>query len=270
MQHSYASSNNPAMHAAHVLSTLSPGVTMSPGAFWGHPGGGANPFINPAVGAPVHGSPGGFFGMNMHPVSPAATAGGEEPTGYFPHIPAEGGYFPPMPSSRLANEIMRDKASPEEVRTPGSTSSGVTDMGTGTPRDSERRTSSSTTGTSWHTPDEAFMDAQAQATRDAADKEASSSFLPDDENENDSGAHDGKGNDLLGVDGAHSIVRTNSMSVSGKTADRMPMIRGGSDPVQTHSVKDEGRSSAGAGERRWGTGDNALPGLGLGIAVRSK
>lgn len=36
---------------------FSPGVTMSPGAFWGWPGWGGNPHINPAVGAPVHSQP---------------------------------------------------------------------------------------------------------------------------------------------------------------------------------------------------------------------
>jgi hypothetical protein len=61
------------------------------------------------------------------------------------------------------------------------------------------------------------------------------------------------------------------MSVSGKTADRIPMIRGGSDPVQAHiriqgtrSVQGRHDSTVGsqgdAGERR-GTG---VVSLGLG------
>ncbi|OBZ67935.1 hypothetical protein A0H81_12292 [Grifola frondosa] len=38
-----------------AFAPFSPGVTMSPGAFWGRPGSGAaNPYINAAVGAPVH------------------------------------------------------------------------------------------------------------------------------------------------------------------------------------------------------------------------
>ncbi|KAF7986334.1 hypothetical protein HWV62_35318 [Athelia sp. TMB] len=250
MQHVHAyAANTPAMHAAHMLSTLSPGVTMSPGAFWGRPGGGApNPFINPAVGAPVHGSPGGFFGVNMHPVSPGATAGGEDSGGgYFP--PVEGGYFPPMASSRLANEIMREKASPEEgeVNTPGSGSSDATDMGTHFTRGSERRTSSST-GTSWHTPDEATKERAALEAVEN-EREASSSFLPDDESEGPNG--------FLGAEG-HPVVRTNSMGASGK-ADRVPMVRGGSDPVQTFSSKDEKPFS----ERAWSGGL-------LGIAVSDK
>ncbi|KAF8069147.1 hypothetical protein FPV67DRAFT_1762072 [Lyophyllum atratum] len=96
------------------LSTFSPGVAMSPGAFWGRPGGAPNPMINPAVGAPVHmvhqvhmtpghghGGGGGFY------------AGVQEPTGYF-----DRGYFPPMfagggggmvGGSSLVNEIMKGK-----------------------------------------------------------------------------------------------------------------------------------------------------------------
>lgn len=181
---------------------------MSPGAFWGRPGGGVNPFINPAVGAPVHGSPGGFFGMNMSSAASLANSM-DEPGGYFPPVP-EAGYFPPMPSSSLANEILRDKSGDD--RTPGSSSSGATNMGR---RDEEYGASSLAT-TSWHKP----QGSKASDIRDAEDKEASSSFLPDDAND-----------DIISV---HAIARTNSMSVSGKTADRIPMIRGGSDPVQAH------------------------------------
>lgn len=245
--------NTPPIHAAHVLSTFSPGVAMSPGAFWGRPGGGVNPFINPAVGAPVHGSPGGFFAMNMQPVSPAGN--GDEPAGYFPQV-QEGGYFPPMASSSLANEILRDKSG--DADTPGSNSSETTDMGT---RDGGRRASSST-ATSWHTPDE---ETKAREASNDEDKEASSSFLPDESTEEGL------------VNGSHAISRTNSMSTKGKTADRIPMIRGGSDPVQAHprlqGIKNKaghGNSKVGsagadygrAGERWKGEG---LNGLGLSI-----
>ena len=89
------------LHHAHgaMLSPytpFSPGVAMSPGAFWGRPGSGPNPYINPAVGAPVH----SYF----PPVPPRAQ-------------PAEE-YFPPFPStsstsrpSGLANEIQPDQSS---------------------------------------------------------------------------------------------------------------------------------------------------------------
>ncbi|RDB27901.1 hypothetical protein Hypma_002218 [Hypsizygus marmoreus] len=119
--------NNPAAYTP--IGTFSPGVAMSPGAFWGRPGGGtANPMINPAVGAPVHvaGGHGGHMspgvpvgvgvGMNMSPGYYA-----REPAGYF-----DAGYFPPMyggqggggggggngggvGGSGLVNEILKDK-----------------------------------------------------------------------------------------------------------------------------------------------------------------
>lgn len=69
---------------------------MSPGAFWGRPGAVApNPYINPAVGAPVH------LPHHQSPaVSPMGYAG-YEPQGYFPPVPVPmqgmedtGGYFP--------------------------------------------------------------------------------------------------------------------------------------------------------------------------------
>ena len=199
--------NTPPLHAAHMLSTFSPGVAMSPGAFWGRPGGGVNPFINPTVGAPVHGggSPGGFFGMNMHPTSPGHPTL-DESGGYFPPV-TETGYFPPMPPSSLANEILRDKSN--HVDTP---SSEATDTGT-----HDCKGGSSSTSTSWHTPDEEAR------LHNAAEKELSSSFLPDDSNE-----------DAL-PDSPRVIARTNSMSTSGKTADRIPMPRNGSDPIPAHS-----------------------------------
>lgn len=193
--------NTPPLHAAHMLSTFSPGVTMSPGAFWGRPGGGVNPFINPTVGAPVHsgGSPGGFFGMNMHPTSPGHPTL-DESGGYFPPV-TEAGYFPPMPSSSLANEILRDKGN--NVDSP---SSEATDTGTHDGKDG-----SSSSATPWHTPDEEAK---------LLEKESSSSFLPDDSNE-----------DAL-PDSPRVIARTNSMSTSGKTADRISMPRDGTDPIQ--------------------------------------
>ncbi|KAI0728484.1 hypothetical protein C8Q72DRAFT_779692 [Fomitopsis betulina] len=103
---------DPARHMPHHVMTpfapFSPGMTMSPGAFWGRPGSGAvNPFINPAVGAPVHGSPGYFW-------PPQAASADEQ--GYFPPVPPqpqpEESYFPSVPPSAsrpsgLANELGR-------------------------------------------------------------------------------------------------------------------------------------------------------------------
>ncbi|KIK98927.1 hypothetical protein PAXRUDRAFT_619355 [Paxillus rubicundulus Ve08.2h10] len=72
---------------------MTPGVTMTPGAFWPHA-----PWINPAVGAPVHVHGDGQNG-HKHP-------GGE---GYFPPVSqpsGDTGYFPPM--SSVANEILKE------------------------------------------------------------------------------------------------------------------------------------------------------------------
>ncbi|KAF9078738.1 hypothetical protein BDP27DRAFT_26623 [Rhodocollybia butyracea] len=121
--------------AHHQLTPFSPGLAMSPGAFWGRPGvagAGPNPFINPAVGAPVHvvqGSPGGFY-FHPHP-SPGipGSVGVEigsgraaEPGGYFDNVTYGGqGYFPPMQSyfgglgtSSVEGEILKDKKDKEE------------------------------------------------------------------------------------------------------------------------------------------------------------
>ena len=204
--------NTSPMHAAHVLSTFSPGVAMSPGAFWGRPGGGVNPFINPAVGAPVHGSPSGFFNMNIHPVSPGANM--EEPAGYFPPV-QESGYFPPMASSNLENEIMRDKSGDDD--TPGSVSSGATEMRT---HNTEPRRSSSTAAF-WRTPEEQQTKTVSD-TEETSSSSSPSSILPD-----------YFAGDAL--NGAQGILRTNSMNVAGKSADRAPMNRGVLDPVHTHS-----------------------------------
>ncbi|PCH35080.1 hypothetical protein WOLCODRAFT_27624 [Wolfiporia cocos MD-104 SS10] len=179
-------------HAMSPFTPFSPGVTMSPGAFWGHPGSGAvNPLINPAVGAPVHaGSPGGYYW-------PRAS---EESQGYFPPVPvsmamAQGnaqaaapgqeGYFPVVPSggggpmstgttrpSGLANELRRgdshgsqegtsvggdvdERAGAEQPRSKSSNSEATTGTGTGTwtEADASPRPASSQ-ATSWHTDGE--------------------------------------------------------------------------------------------------------------------
>lgn len=67
---------------------LTPGVTMTPGAFWSHA-----PWMNPAVGAPVH-----------------AADGQNEPShGYFPPVSqpsGDMGYFPPV--SSVANNVLKE------------------------------------------------------------------------------------------------------------------------------------------------------------------
>ncbi|KAI0370634.1 hypothetical protein BV20DRAFT_1035833 [Pilatotrama ljubarskyi] len=113
-------------HMQHVMtpfSPFSPGVTMSPGAFWGRPGSGANPFINPAVGAPVrpgHAYYTAYPQQQQHPgqqqqqqQSQTGEHEGRPPDGYFPPVAvsmamAQGGamapqepagYFPWVPPS---------------------------------------------------------------------------------------------------------------------------------------------------------------------------
>ena len=96
----------------HILTPytpFSPGVTMSPGAFWGRPGAGVNPYA--AVGAPTHVP----YQWVQHG-SPLR----EDTGGYFPPVvPQE--YFPFVPpsSSGLANEVVPD----------GESSAGDTDVG---------------------------------------------------------------------------------------------------------------------------------------------
>lgn len=68
---------------------------MSPGAFWGRPGG--NPLTNAAVGAPV------TMGKNGEEIDyfASASTAGNEGEGYFPPLPQAG--------SSLAHEILRDE-----------------------------------------------------------------------------------------------------------------------------------------------------------------
>ena len=96
----------------HILTPytpFSPGVTMSPGAFWGRPGAGVNPYA--AVGAPIHVQP--HWVQHGSPLR-------EDPGGYFPPVPPQE-YFPFVPpsSSGLANEVVPD----------GESSAGDTDVG---------------------------------------------------------------------------------------------------------------------------------------------
>jgi hypothetical protein len=79
-------------HSNHPAVAFSPASTMSPGAFWGRPGG--NPLTNAAVGAPVMR---GQSGEEVDYFSGASTDVSEGES-----------YFPPLPQtgSVLANEIL--------------------------------------------------------------------------------------------------------------------------------------------------------------------
>ena len=85
----------PPPHPSHPPVIFSPASTMSPGAFWGRPGG--NPLTNAAVGAPV------TMGQNGEEIDyfASASTAGNEGEGYFPPLPQAG--------SSLANEILRDE-----------------------------------------------------------------------------------------------------------------------------------------------------------------
>jgi len=78
---------------SHPSVAFSPASTMSPGAFWGRPGG--NPLTNAAVGAPVTK---GQSGEEIDYFSGASTDASEG-EGYFPPLPQSG--------SALSKEILR-------------------------------------------------------------------------------------------------------------------------------------------------------------------
>ena len=84
----------------HPTVAFSPASTMSPGAFWGRPGG--NPLSNAAVGAPV------TKGQSREEVDYFAGASTDASEGE--------GYFPPLPQtgSTLSKEILREDSVGEQ------------------------------------------------------------------------------------------------------------------------------------------------------------
>jgi len=174
-----------------------------------------------------------------------------EPSGYFPPV-QEAGYFPPMASPNLVNEILRDKSGDGDGdgSTPGSVSSGATDMG---PRMVECQKSDSAVTSRYKLGEVA----QVRETRDAEGKESTSSILLANIN----------GDDV--VNGGHGISRTSSMTMSGKSADRN---QGASDPVHAHSRAqvvqgDDGCSSAGDADGRARERRKMGPLVGLGLRI---
>ncbi|CAL1699204.1 unnamed protein product [Somion occarium] len=89
---------------------FSPGLTMSPGAFWGRPGTGtgANPYINPAVGAPVHPQQPHPHPMTPHHHVPPFYAAMRQPP-----VSEEIGYFPPVPPMQYT-QYMQGQAQQQE------------------------------------------------------------------------------------------------------------------------------------------------------------
>ncbi|KAF9530169.1 hypothetical protein CPB83DRAFT_187197 [Crepidotus variabilis] len=133
------------LNLAQVHGAFSPGVAMSPGTFYGRPGDvpGPNPFINAAVGAPVHvsqvpihpmhspqhvyaGAPpphvshGAYFYAMSSPKSGPTT--GLEPQGYFDpmYFPAAAtvGYGGGNGGSSLVHEYVQEKDQTEQFASP--------------------------------------------------------------------------------------------------------------------------------------------------------
>ncbi|KAL4243278.1 hypothetical protein ABKN59_011072 [Abortiporus biennis] len=165
---------------AHVMTPytpFSPGVAMSPGPFWGRPGGGApgggssiNPYLNPAVGAPVHVThpqqrfqqDSGYFppvtgqyveyqqGGGEVRSSPSASTGtgrAVEPDSYFPFVP------PPNDQDNEGQQNSSAVAKPALASAPNSDPSvnnGSSGTNTNETSGSGTRPGSSR-GTSWHT-----------------------------------------------------------------------------------------------------------------------
>lgn len=189
---------------------FSPGVAMSPGAYWGGPG--SNPYINPAVGAPVH-------------------------MGYFPPVPprTDESYFPPVaPStstsrpSGLANEIQPDSSSvgagSAEETAHGASSNTSPDSvltleGTSGTEVSPRPPTSSSGATSWQAES-----GTASPTRDLA-KEMEAMGIQ----------HEAvaKGRDALPQQRPQS---TGAHGTSGSSMEAAPLVRAESDPVQAGGV----------------------------------
>ncbi|KAF8270448.1 hypothetical protein EI94DRAFT_1722710 [Lactarius quietus] len=116
----------PPTHPTHPPTIFPPPPsTMSPGAFWGRPGG--NTLTNAAVGAPVTK---GKSEDEIDYFASASTAGNEGEEGYFPPLPQSG--------SSLSNEILREE--PESAS--GSSGSQATSAGHATENGPDREVSS--------------------------------------------------------------------------------------------------------------------------------
>ncbi|KAF4564618.1 hypothetical protein EYR40_010785 [Pleurotus pulmonarius] len=124
IQQSYQHATHPAVHH-HMMSSFSPGIAISPGSVY-RPGGQGNPFINPAVGAPVHmhvhgghpqamHSPGamGMYGYGGGSFSPGEITLGQEPAGYFDNVYQMPVYYGPIgpapgPSGSTNDSVERE------------------------------------------------------------------------------------------------------------------------------------------------------------------
>ncbi|KAK7681429.1 hypothetical protein QCA50_015521 [Cerrena zonata] len=95
---------HPQFMASHPQ-LYSPYTPFSPGALWGRPGTGGNPYINPAVGAPVHShihSAGPMTPHHHHAPPHMQPHPGHIPPQFYamrqpPSMSEDTGYFPPVP-----------------------------------------------------------------------------------------------------------------------------------------------------------------------------
>ena len=85
------------LQSNHPTVAFSPASTMSPGAFWGRPGG--NPLTNAAVGAPI------TKGQSGEDYFSGASTDASEGEGYFPPLPQTG--------NTLSKEILREDSDGE-------------------------------------------------------------------------------------------------------------------------------------------------------------
>lgn len=259
---------------------FSPGVAMSPGAFWGRPGSASvNQYINPAVGAPVHPHQHSGYFPPLPPQPQQQQQQVEEPQGYFPPFVPPAGANQAASTSKptgLANEIQTDAASENgsvenggceghrlsssscdtEGRPASSTSGGTTVATSATTAGHP----SSSNGTSWHTDS-----AEGPSPDDAEQNKIVNGMM------NKLSLSDGEKKEKdrsrseLGKARAHSAEVYKDQS-NEKDKDKnqddeavlpQPLQRAGSDPVQAKSptsLKADARGANGHQRRLCGIG----------------
>jgi hypothetical protein len=224
---------------------------MSPGAFFGRPGASTNPFINPAVGAPVHGP--GYFDADSagSSTNPEHMNQRNEPIGYFPPVPVETretgdvGYFPPM-----SPPLSRTKTPPEqpEKEQDGWLGTGQRSDTVPSPLEIDTQSSSSAAAAPWNENGYPL----ASGGEERRDKEV----------ENQEGDEEGGANDLL------APLRTQSLTLSTtKIPALIPTQRSDSDPVSLQTSRNAIISQLDGEEQQQQVDKLPMSGLGLGLGL---